>query len=74
MSYPTDTGAPSMAELRRRLEELRQEHRDLDDAIASLHQTAPFNQLQLQRLKKRKLMLKDQMTQIESKLLPDIIA
>jgi hypothetical protein len=63
-----------MAELRRRLEELRQEHRDLDDAIASLHQTAPFNQLQLQRLKKRKLMLKDQMTQIESKLLPDIIA
>jgi hypothetical protein len=74
MSSPTDTGAPSMAELRRRLEELRQEHRDLDDAIASLHQTAPFNQLQLQRLKKRKLMLKDQMTQIESKLLPDIIA
>jgi hypothetical protein len=63
-----------MAELRRRLEELRQQHRDLDDAIASLHQTAPFNQLQLQRLKKRKLMLKDQMTQIESKLLPDIIA
>ncbi len=74
MSSPTDTGTPSMAELRRRLEELRQEHRDLDDAIASLHQTAPFNQLQLQRLKKRKLMLKDQMTQIESKLLPDIIA
>ena len=63
-----------MAELRRRLEELRQEHRDLDEAIASLHETSPFNQLQLQRLKKRKLMLKDQMTQLESKLLPDIIA
>jgi hypothetical protein len=63
-----------MAELRRRLEELRQEHRDLDAAIASLQETAPFNQLQLQRLKKRKLMLRDQMTQIESKLLPDIIA
>jgi hypothetical protein len=63
-----------MAELRRRLEELRQEHRDLDDAIASLHQTAPFNQLQLQRLKKRKLMLKDQISRIESKLVPDIIA
>jgi hypothetical protein len=75
MSSPTDSGTvPSMAELRRKLEELRQEHRDLDDAIASLHQTAPFNQLQLQRLKKRKLMLKDQITQIESKLLPDIIA
>ena len=75
MSSPIDSGtAPSMAELRRKLDELRQEHRDLDDAIASLQQTAPFNQLQLQRLKKRKLMLKDQMTQIESKLLPDIIA
>ena len=75
MSSPGDSGtAPSMAELRRRLEELRQQHRDLDDAIASLQQTSPFNQLQLQRLKKRKLMLKDQMTQIESKLLPDIIA
>jgi len=63
-----------MAELRRKLEELRQEHRDLDAAISSLQETAPFNQLQLQRLKKRKLMLKDQITQIESKLLPDIIA
>lgn len=75
MSSPTDSSAvPSMAELRRRLEELRQEHRDLDDAIASLQETAPFNQLQLQRLKKRKLSLKDQMAKIESKLLPDIIA
>jgi hypothetical protein len=75
MNSPTDPGAvPTMAELRRKLEELRQEHRDLDDAIASLQQTAPFNQLQLQRLKKRKLMLKDQMAKIESKLLPDIIA
>ena len=61
-------------ELQEQLGRLQQEHRDLDDAIASLQQTAPFNQLQLQRLKKRKLMLKDQMTQIESKLLPDIIA
>ena len=75
MSSPSDSGVtPSMAELRRKLEELRQEHRDLDDAIVSLQQTAPFNQLQLQRLKKRKLLLKDQITQIESKLLPDIIA
>jgi hypothetical protein len=65
---------PSMAELRRKLEELRQEHRDLDDAIASLQQTASFSQLQLQRLKKRKLALKDLMAKIESKLLPDIIA
>jgi hypothetical protein len=61
-------------DLRRRLEELRSEHRDLDDVIARMSETAPFNQLQLQRLKKRKLALKDQITQLESKLLPDIIA
>ncbi|HTO81155.1 MAG TPA: DUF465 domain-containing protein [Methylomirabilota bacterium] len=75
MSAPSDSGpVPSMAELRRKLEELRQEHRDLDDVIARLQEAAPFNQLQLQRLKKRKLSLKDQMTKLESKLLPDIIA
>ena len=75
MNSTFDPGAiPSMADLRRRLEELRSEHRALDDVIARLQETAPFNQLQLQRLKKRKLMLMDQMTQLESKLLPDIIA
>jgi hypothetical protein len=61
-------------QLRDRLEALRQEHRDLDDVIARLTERAPFDQLQLQRLKKRKLMLKDQMILIESELLPDIIA
>jgi len=61
-------------ELRVKLEELRSEHRDLDDVIQRLSETSPFNQLQLQRLKKRKLALKDQITKIESKLLPDIIA
>jgi len=75
MSAPNDPGpVPSMAELRRKLEELRQEHRDLDDVIARMQEAAPFNQLQLQRLKKRKLALRDQMTKLESKLLPDIIA
>jgi hypothetical protein len=75
MSTPNDSGPVlSMAEMRRKLEELRQEHRDLDDVIARLQEAAPFNQLQLQRLKKRKLALKDQMTKLESKLLPDIIA
>ena len=63
-----------MEDLRRRLEELRSEHRDLDDVIARLAETAPFDQLRLQRLKKRKLALKDQIAQLESKLLPDIIA
>jgi hypothetical protein len=50
------------------------EHRDLDEVIARLAEQAPFDQLQLQRLKKRKLMLKDQISKIESELLPDIIA
>ena len=61
-------------ELRQRLEQLRIEHRDLDDVIARLIERAPFDQLQMQRLKKRKLMLKDQMAKLESQLLPDIIA
>jgi hypothetical protein len=62
------------SELRAKLEELRTEHRDLDAAIQSMSLTAPFNQLQIQRMKKRKLVLKDQIIKIESQLLPDIIA
>jgi hypothetical protein len=50
------------------------EHRDLDDVIARIAEQAPFDQLRLQRLKKRKLALKDQISKIESELLPDIIA
>jgi hypothetical protein len=61
-------------ELSRRLEELKVEHRDLDDVIARLAEDGPFNQLQIQRLKKRKLLLKDQIIRLESELLPDIIA
>lgn len=60
--------------LLKKLEDLRSEHRDLDDVIARLTEQAAYNQLQLQRLKKRKLMLKDQIAKLESKLLPDIIA
>jgi hypothetical protein len=60
--------------LRARLAALTVEHRDLDDVIARLSERAPFDQLQLQRLKKRKLALKDQISKIESELLPDIIA
>ena len=62
--------------LRAKLAVLKSEHRDLDDVIAHLAERAPFDQLQLQlqRLKKRKLLLKDQISKIESELLPDIIA
>jgi hypothetical protein len=65
---------PDLAAIKRKLAELRSEHRDLDDVIARVQETQPFDQLQLQRLKKRKLMLKDQIAQLESRLLPDIIA
>lgn len=57
-----------------KLAELRQEHRDLDDVIAHLSRGGEFDQIKLQRLKKRKLMLKDQIAQVESLLHPDIIA
>lgn len=57
-----------------RLASLRSEHRDLDEVIAHLAEKAPFDQLQLKRLKKRKLVLKDLITRLESQLLPDIIA
>ncbi|HXQ41667.1 MAG TPA: DUF465 domain-containing protein [Candidatus Udaeobacter sp.] len=60
--------------LRRKLEELRLEHRDLDDVIARLAEQVPVSAVQIQRLKKRKLMLKDQIALLESRLLPDIIA
>jgi hypothetical protein len=60
--------------LRRQLAELQSEHRDLDDIIARLSEKVPFDQLQVQRLKKRKLAIKDQIERVRSKLLPDIIA
>ncbi len=60
--------------LRQRLDELISEHRDLDDVIAPIGETAPFDQIQIKRLKKRKLLLKDLIARIESQLLPDIIA
>ena len=60
--------------LRRKLEQLKTEHRDLDDVILRVTESASFNQLQVKRLKKRKLVLKDQIARLESQLLPDIIA
>ncbi len=60
--------------MRQQLTRLLEEHRDLDDVIARIHDQVPFDQLQLQRMKKRKLMLKDLILKLESELLPDIIA
>jgi len=60
--------------IKRKLAELMSEHRDLDDVIARVTEAGPFDQLQIQRLKKRKLMLKDEIARLESRLLPDIIA
>jgi len=61
-------------EMRKRLELLRTEHRDLDAAISALTDAGSTDQLQIARLKKRKLRLKDQISLIEDSLLPDIIA
>jgi hypothetical protein len=64
----------SQEELKAKLAMLRTEHRDLDDVIDRLAETAPLDQIQMQRLKKRKLLLKDQIAKLENILLPDIIA
>ena len=69
------TGADDDVEaMERKLAELMGEHRDLDDLIAQVMDSGPFDQLQIQRLKKRKLLLKDEIARLESPLLPDIIA
>ena len=57
-----------------RLVRLRMEHRDLDSAIEALRATTAPDQLQLARLKKRKLRLRDEISALEDQLIPDIIA
>lgn len=61
-------------EAAKRLALLRMEHRDLDDAIDALRRSSSVDQLQLARLKKRKLRLKDEISMIEDMMIPDIIA
>ena len=60
--------------LRAALAQLKQEHRDLDAAIEGLEQTVRADALQIKRLKKKKLRLKDQIARVEDELFPDIIA
>lgn len=72
MNAPTELNTEEM--IRIRLEVMRREHRDLDDAIHALESSGRGDQLTLRRLKKQKLALKDQITRLEDRLIPDIIA
>lgn len=74
MNDLTSSEPPDAQTIKARLEALKTEHRDLDEVIDRLVEKPPFDQLQLQRLKKRKLGLKDQIIRLESQLIPDIIA
>ncbi|MHB8424948.1 MAG: YdcH family protein [Gammaproteobacteria bacterium] len=67
-----ETSSPQ--EIRAKLEQLRLEHRDLDIAIGRLAEDLRTNELQLKRLKKRKLQLKDYIAKLESLLIPDLDA
>jgi hypothetical protein len=60
--------------IQRQIERLREEHRDLDAAIDALLQAGQADRLQVQRLKKRKLVLRDKVSRLEDQLTPDIIA
>ena len=62
------------SEIQERIIALQQEHRDLDDAIAALVDKGVYDQLLLQRMKKRKLALRDLIGRLEAVLVPDIIA
>ena len=64
----------NLEDVRRQLAELKTEHRDLDDVISRVSEELPIDQLRLQRLKKRKLALKDEISRLENALIPDIIA
>ena len=74
MSQPTDNVDTELFKNIERLRQLRIEHRDLDDVIARLSLDFDVDELQLKRLKKRKLMLKDQIAKLESQRIPDLNA
>ena len=69
-----ESGDNGQADLETELARLREEHRDLDSAIDALERSVAGDQLQIQRLKKRKLTLRDRISYIEDMLTPDIIA
>ena len=72
MNAPTELNIEEM--LRIRLQVLRRDHRELDQAILAMAAVAAPDQLTLQRLKKQKLALKDQIVRLEDQLIPDIVA
>jgi hypothetical protein len=69
-----DLTTEESAAVRIKLEILKSEHRDLDEIIVRLSRDPGLDELQLRRLKRRKLLLKDQITQLEGQLVPDIPA
>ncbi len=74
MNAPNDISMKTDDVLKVELEVFRREHRDLDEAITALVEKSTSDQLTLQRLKKKKLQLKDLIARIEDRLTPDIIA
>lgn len=74
MNAPSEFSMKTDEVLRFELEVFRREHRDLDEAIVALTEKGTADQLTLQRLKKKKLALKDRIALIEDRLTPDIIA
>ncbi|WP_299280991.1 DUF465 domain-containing protein [uncultured Tateyamaria sp.] len=74
MNAPSDLSMKTDDVLRFELEVLRQEHRDLDEAIRAMQELGTADQLTIQRLKKKKLQLKDKIAIIDDRLTPDIIA
>ena len=71
---PPDDDQPPDLRPEERLAMLRKQHRDLDESIARLSEAGPINQLEVQRLKRRKLKLRDEIGKLESGRYPDIIA
>ena len=69
-----DGNVETQEKIRQQIAIMESEHSDLDAVIQRLVEDLPFDQLKLQRLKKRKLVLKDEMAKLRSRILPDIIA
>ena len=74
MDKDKDDNVETQEHLLQQIAKMESEHSDLDAVIERLGEDLPFDQLKLQRLKKRKLILKDEMANLRSRILPDIIA